>query len=176
MIDKATYPFSIPLSREHALAIATDPSIRAAVPGSFLTFVMIPVEERIGEWRFAGASRSLGQALQRVGEFVRRMGACEKESETMLSEWLQSEAMEVWTDLSQSWSYGDLPIKEIGKHRVILFLEGQAPYDDAGACVLEIESLDGSLWAERNPETERPATWAERDPEEDGTDEGGSDE
>jgi hypothetical protein len=54
-----------------------------------------------------------------------------------------------------------LPLREIGAHRVILFGEGQAPYDDLGFCVFEIDSLAGSPFAKRAPETARPDTWSE---------------
>lgn len=152
-----------PLSRSAALDLVASLDRCDDVKGAFLTFVMIPVEERIGEWRFAGASASLGQALRRIGDFAVEVGDTRKDGETTLREWLEPGALEIWTDMSKAWSYEDLPLAEIGKHRVVLFGEGQAPYDDVGFCVLKIRSLKGSPFETRAPETARPATWPARD-------------
>lgn len=163
MTPASQYPAPLPLSREHALEIVSDLDGRAAIPGAFLTFVMIPVEARIGEWRFAGASGSLAEALRRVGEFMLTMGTDEPVARSALAAWLQEDALTAWTKLRDAWSYKDLPLDEIGEHRVVLFLEGQAPYDDCGACVLELDDL--GPWAERAPQTEWPETWDEREEE-----------
>lgn len=171
MIDDALYPAPIPLRREHALELAGRLEQLDSMTGAFLTFVMIPVEERIGEWRFAGASRSLGQALRRVDEYAREIGLAMEDAESALVEWLKASAIEVWTETDAAWSYKHLPLKEIGKHRLVLFAEGQAPYDDLGLCVLEIESLERSGWAARVPETQRPETWPDTWPERDEDDE-----
>src|SRR5262249_40182179 len=128
---------------------------------ALLTFVMIAVEERIGEWRFAGAAGSLGQALSRIVDFAVEIGMTQHPPEVVLRDWLEQEALEVWTDISKAWSYESLPLGEVGDHHVVLFAEGQAPYDDFGFCVLEIATLEGSPFKDRAPDTSRPDEWSE---------------
>ena len=81
MIDESLYPAPIPFSRELAIELVAQLDKLDATQGAFLTFVMIPVKERIGEWRFAGASRSLGQAFRRIGEHARAMGTTKDEAD-----------------------------------------------------------------------------------------------
>lgn len=163
---------STPLSRAEALSLAN--ALNAGNAGlstegsgdgtgsGFLAFMMIPAEERIGEWRFAGATGSLPQALSRIVDFAVEMGMSGVPREQMLQEWLEQEALEVWTDVSKAWSYDGLPLREIGDHRVLLFAEGQAPYDDFGLAVLEIDKLAGSPFEGRAPETTPPESWSQR--------------
>lgn len=162
---------SSPLSREEAISLANAVSSAPPPPPEeagdsadrgYLTFVMIPAEERIGEWRFAGAARSLPQAFSRIADFAVEIGMTRAPRESILQEWLEQEALEVWTDVSKAWSYDDLPHEEVGDHRVLLFAEGQAPYDDFGFAVLEIEALSTSKLRDRAPDTSRPEGWAER--------------
>ncbi|VTR99935.1 unnamed protein product [Gemmata massiliana] len=72
MIDVTAYPKPVPLSRADALVFLTEPA--PDVSAMFLAFVMLPVEERIGEWRFAGAARSLNGAFVRIAEFAEVLG------------------------------------------------------------------------------------------------------
>src|SRR5690349_20021749 len=107
---------SVPLSRVEALSLAAALGVHPADPPegdpgegaarALLTFVMIPVEERIGEWRFAGAVGSLGQALFRIVDFAVEIGVTQQPRDSVLRDLLEQEALEVWTDISQAWSYG----------------------------------------------------------------------
>jgi hypothetical protein len=162
---------SAALSRVEALSLAATLGAEPAEPSqgepgeeaerALLTFVMIPVEERIGEWRFAGTAGSLGQALSGIVDFAVAMGMTQQSRDIALRDWLEQEALEVWTDVSKAWSYESLPLDEIGDHQVVLFAEGQAPYDDFGFCVLELASLEGSPFRGRTPDTSRPQEWSE---------------
>ncbi len=162
---------SAPLSRSEALSLAAALTDQAAAPQegdsqggaarALLAFVMIPAEERIGEWRFAGTATSLLPALHRIVHFAVEIGMTQRSPDGLLQDWLEQEALEVWTDLSKAWSYESLPLGEIGNHQVLLFAEGQAPYDDFGFCVLELPTLTGSPFQDRAPETARPEGWSE---------------
>ncbi len=162
---------SAPLSRSEALSLAAALTDKPAAPQegdspgggarALLAFMMIPAEERIGEWRFAGTAGSLLQALHRIVDFAVEIGMTQRSPDGLLQDWLEQEALEVWTDLSKAWSYESLPLEEIGNHQVLLFAEGQAPYDDFGFCVLELPTLTGSPFKDRAPETARPEGWSE---------------
>lgn len=156
MIEDDAYPKAIPLSREDAVELVSHPAEYPSVAGAFLSFVMVPLEERIGEWRYAGSSDSLSEALHRIGAFAVEMGLSKTSPAETLLGWLRTEALEVWDDATQAWSFEDLPLSEIGPHRVVLLGEGQPPHDDLGFCVFEIESLEDSPFKGRVPETDRP--------------------
>lgn len=167
MTDPSAYPRPIPLSREDALALLA-PGDWADVSGGFLAFMMIPVEQRVGEWRFAGAAWSLAGAFDRLAEFGAAMGF-ELDPETgrpSFAEWLGSEAIEFLPRLEDGWSA--LPhIGGLSGPRVVVFAEGQAPYDDSGLCVLEVEAHEAEPFFRRAPETQRPAEWGASEPADD---------
>ncbi|MBX7222456.1 MAG: hypothetical protein K1Y36_21080 [Blastocatellia bacterium] len=151
----------IPFSRPDALEIIAENRHMADINGVFLTFVMIPVEERLGEWRFAGVCPSLVQALHQLSLFASEVGLTTVDEEIPLQQWVRNEALEIVTNPAESWSFSGLPQHEIGPHQTILLGEGQAPYDDFAFCILEIESLDGHPFANRFPETHQPEEWSE---------------
>lgn len=160
-----------PLSRTEAISLANALRIGSPTPPpgdssgdtgrAFLTFVMIPVEERIGEWRFAGTADTLGEAFGRLVRFALKIGMSDKSADSILQEWLEQEALEVWTDISKAWSYDALPLSDIGAHDVVLFAEGQAPYDDFGLAVLAVATLQGSPFQGREPEDSPPPEWSD---------------
>ncbi|MDY3552897.1 hypothetical protein R5W24_001986 [Gemmata sp. JC717] len=151
------YPKPVPLSRADALALLADPT--PDVPGTFLAFVMIAVEPRIGEWRFAGAARSLAGAFARWVEFYESFGATPAEALDGIAGAIRQEGLEVWPRLTDGWSGGP----DIGAvvHRVVFFGEGGAPYDDFGLCIVEVGPDGGELFLTRAPETHRPTEWDE---------------
>jgi hypothetical protein len=69
-LPDTAYPAPLPLGREAALALLDRPEEFDATAGAFLTFVEVPIEERVGEWRFAGASGSLAGAVRQVEAFA----------------------------------------------------------------------------------------------------------
>lgn len=153
-----TFPSPLPLSLEAARALFTGGASFADVRGVFLCFVMIPAEERIGEWRFAGVARRAPEIVQVLDGFIRAM-ARNPELEGPALDMLGSSALVIWDGVSEAWSHGDLPLEEIGKHEVVLLGAGDAPYDDFGLCVVAIPSLEGSPFENRAPETTRPEAW-----------------
>lgn len=155
MTDPAAYPKPIPFSQADALAFVANPT--PDVPGAFLAFVMLAVEPRIGEWRFAGAARSLAAAFGCITEFYHSFVTEPGEEPVNIAEGIGAEVLEVWPQLADGWSggpdFGGLP------HRVIFFGEGGAPYDDIGFCVVELEPEDAEPFFDRAPETHRPPEW-----------------
>lgn len=158
----------LPLDRDRALALLGQ--LRAgtlpAIDGTFLCFLMIPVEERIGEWRYAGHAGALGAALARLDAFQREMhdvaweGAPEETPEPLelLAELLTAEVLEMPDPPDSGYSHAHLRPYDLGPHRVILLGEGGAPHDDIGLCVVEVPSADHHL-TRRAPENQRPETW-----------------
>ena len=119
---------------------------------------MIPVEPRIGEWRFAGVADSAAKIYEVLMAFQHALAADEDKDAASGPDWLEAVG-EMDMDLEGAWSFDDLPLEEVGAHRVLLFAEGGAPYDDCGLAILEVPSLDGSPFATRAPESQRPAEW-----------------
>ncbi|MDC3955070.1 hypothetical protein [Polyangium jinanense] len=154
----STIPHPLPLSLEAAQALFTGDASFADVRGVLLCFVMIPVEERIGEWRFAGVASRAVEIVQVLDHFIHAMSMSPGIKDPAL-DMLSSSAMMIWDGVVDTWSYGHLPLEEIGKHEVVLLAEGGAPYDDFGLCIVEIPSLEGSPFENRAPETTRPEAW-----------------
>lgn len=163
MIELAAYPKPVPFSRADALAFIADPT--PDVAGTFLAFVMIPAEPRIGEWRFAGAVRSLAAAFSRFAEFHQAFGGPAAVAREGVAETVRQDALVIWPQLEDGWSRGP----EFGglTHRVVFFGEGAAPHDDFGLCIVEVEPGDGESFLGREPETQRPAEWDEQPDAED---------
>lgn len=146
------------LTREQALEVLKAPR-SADEPGDFLCFAMIPIEERIGEWRFAGVAHSVGQALIVLEDFHRALGwAPRTKGGSTVAELLSEEALAVLPDARKAWSTAELPLTG---NRLVLLGEGQAPYDDVGLCIIELASLATSEWAGRAPDTRVPESWRE---------------
>ncbi|MFZ5786681.1 MAG: hypothetical protein ACOY3Y_09595 [Acidobacteriota bacterium] len=149
------------LTREQALSLAKDPS-SGAERGAFVCFAMIPVEERIGEWRFAGAAASVGEAFAVLAQFHQALGWKPRRAKSVAEELLAEPALEVWLDAQRAWSAAELPLEG---NELVLLAEGQAPFDDVGLCIVKVSSLEASGFAGRAPETELPETWMRLDEE-----------
>jgi hypothetical protein len=121
---------------------------------------MIPVEERLGEYRFAGASRSLAEAIRRVAEFADAVGLRDpRRPEGLLRVLLEDNPGEGYDG---EYEYPkEAPIDLAEPHRLVLCVQYGAPYDDLGVCIVEIESLAGSAYEGRAPETQPPEGWGE---------------
>jgi hypothetical protein len=160
MRDELLYPCPLPLSRAHAIELVARADELHTLRATFLTFVMIPIEERIGEWRFAGAAASLAGAFERLGTFGvdLRWTSEEDDWQKLLMSWLEVGALDIEQPLEEAWSYRNLPLRDLA-HRVVLFAEGGAPYDDFGLCIVEVATLAGTPFENKAPETERPSSW-----------------
>lgn len=157
MLLDAAFPGPLPLGREAALDVLARLDDFADTGGTFLSFVMIPVEERIGEWRFAGSSASLAEAFRRLDEFADAMLLTRPGATGYVRGVLEMPNIyDVWT------SPGEAPIDGLGRHRVVLCAEGGAPYDDTGLCLVEVPSLAESGFEDRPPETVFPQEWGEQ--------------
>jgi hypothetical protein len=153
MLPESAFPGPLPMQREAALKVLDRLDDFDSLRGTFLCFVMIRLEERFGEWRYAGVSESLADAVRRVEEFARTMlGSPE-------SGFLRSLFGMTWVN---EWNYPQqTPIDGVGPHRLVLCVRSDAPYDDVGACIVEIPSLVGSPFEGRLPETTFPEEWRE---------------
>lgn len=140
----------------------------AGMRGAYLCFVMIPVEERIGEWRYAGAAESQAGVLAALQSFQQALFGDWLPAGFSFADWVENMDM----DLAGAWSYRYLPLEDPDQreHQVILFAEGGAPYDDAGLAILEIPSMAASPFAGRSPEIKRPGAWDGPDGDEDDED------
>jgi len=88
--------------------------------GVFLTFVMVPTASRFGDWLFAGVSRSLADAADRVEEFIAPQGAAAGRT-PLLRYLLEPEEYE------EGWHFsGTAPIDGLGTHRVVLCVQADA--------------------------------------------------
>ncbi len=154
MVPDSALPGPLPLEREGGLRLVNHLDQSEAPPGTFLTFVMIPIEDRIGEWRFAGATTSLAESVRQVGRFWAALGVSYDEGMAMLHRLLEPEEWE------EGWHFPpDPPVEVSGPHRLILCVQGEAPYDDVGVSIVEVASLAGSGYEGRAPSTERPEEW-----------------
>lgn len=156
MLQDIDYPGPLPLSRGAALEmLARLDDFNAK--GDFLSFVMIPFEERIGTWRFAGATRSLAEAVNQLEDLYFAFGGRD------LMQGLLGDQ-----PINPSSDYLNLPhsnppelhLKE--PYRLIFCQEFGAPYEGIGACIVEISTLSGTIYENRLPETD----WPEEDLEE----------
>ncbi len=167
MLPEAAYPHPLPLSRAHALDLVA----RAAeleLRSTFACFVMIAIEERIGEWRYAGHADSFAGVVACIDAFADALGfPASEQSGPRLAEWLEIDALQIGDETTEWWSLDDLELEELGEHRLVLFGEGGAPYDDFGVCVIELGSVEGTRLAGLAPQTERPDTWPDPNDDED---------
>lgn len=162
MTDPSAYPRPAPLSAADASALLTNPGQWADVRGAFLAYDMIPVGERDGEWRFAGAAKSLGGAFACLVRFEETMwGVDAAAARAGLAETLGVPVLDVHPRLEDGWS-GDLPyLDELRSYRVVFFGEGGAPHDYFALCILEVEPADAEPFFARKPETHPLPTWEE---------------
>jgi len=160
-LPDTAYPASLPLNREAALELLDRLEEFEATAGAFLTFVQVPLEERCGEWRFAGASGSLADAIRKVEAFADAMQFAtimfqDREYNGLLWHLLE----EMGSDDEYSYPR-KAPVRVAGPHRLVLCVQSGAPYEGIGACVVEIPSLAGSLYNRHRPETHFPEKWRE---------------
>lgn len=162
MFSDSAFPGALPLKREVALELLDRPDRCEAVVGTFLTFVMIPVEERFGEYRFAGASHSLAGAFHRAEEFAAAMFLVrDPQSSRGLVRGLLLDNAGKGRD--GEYEYPQAAPLDVGtEHRLVLCVQYGAPYDDTGVCIVETPALAGTPYDSRPPETDFPPEWGER--------------
>lgn len=160
MLQDIDYPGPLPLSRAATIKLL-DRLDDFNAKGDFLSFVMIPFEERIGSWCFAGASRSLAEAVRHVDDFAR---ASRSETDVSIMRiLLGDEPIDPATDyvyIPNTYP-PKLNLKE--PYRLVFLTEYGAPYDGFGACIVEITTLSGTPYENRLPENELPTGYSEHD-------------
>jgi uncharacterized protein (TIGR02996 family) len=153
MLPESAYPGPLPLKGDPGLYLLDRLAEFDATQSVFLTFAMIPVVLRIGEWRYAGATTTLAEAVRQVERFTVAMGG---EQEGVIP-WLRQE---LETEGEEGWHFpSEPPVDVSGPHRLVLCVQGDAPYDDVGACIVEVVALASSGYEGRAPETDRPKEW-----------------
>jgi len=153
MLPASAYSSALPLSRKAAQELFARPEDLTALVAPFLTFVQIPLEERIGEWRFAGAAKTLAEAVRRIERFAVAFQISDTARAKFIAGLLRScsEGKEMYPKTS--------PREVSGPHRVVLCVQYGAPYEGLGAAIVEVESLDGSGFDKQKPESELPKQW-----------------
>jgi hypothetical protein len=143
-------------SRSEVLTLVDDRLAARAIEGSFLCFLMIPVIERFGQWRFAGAARNLDEAFARL-EALMTAFTTTGEWNTMRS-LAECEVLE-WPGPDAAWSTGDLEERGLGPFTFDMLGEGGAPHDDFGFAILSLPTLQGHPYATRGIESRPPEAW-----------------
>lgn len=165
------------LSRDRVLHFIDHPDEARAIAGSYVCFLMIPITERIGQWRFAGTATDFGGALSRLGELSLRLGQKADDPLAALRPLCEDGPVAFGGDkYRERWSLSMLETAELGAHEIVVFGEGQAPYDDVGVCIFEVPDLSGHPFAARPIEDHIPKAWSGGDPDEDLDDEDLDDE
>ena len=145
-------------SRSEVLALLDDLDAARAVKGQFLCFHMIPVAERFGQWRFAGAATDMAEAFERLDSFLTRMND-DPETRISFRELAELEVLDYPDSLDTCWSAPFWAKRDIGPVSVEILAEGGAPHDEVGFAVLAVPSLEGHPYATRSVESRHPATW-----------------
>jgi hypothetical protein len=153
-------------SAAEVLALMDDPDAARRLEGCFLCFLMIPVIERFGQWRFAGAARSLAEAFERLEALLGKL-AGEVDGPPSLRALAESSVLDWPASREESWSACDIEARGLGAVTFEVLAEGGAPYDDGGFAILAVETLDGHPYASRGVESRPPEAWSEGDYEED---------
>ena len=151
------------LDRETTLQLMEDPARAAEVTGALLCFVMIGVEQRFGQWRYAGAARTLADAFERMQELLDRLS--QGEWEYSLQEMAEADVLDYRTDLDGSMLQPELAARGLAIEGAVVLAEGGAPYDDHGFAILRVEQ--GHPYTERGVESGRPGAWDGGDLDED---------
>src|SRR5262245_33158041 len=130
MTDLSLYPRPVPLSQTDALELFNTIGQWPDVPGTFIVYEMIGLAEREGEWRYAGAARSLVGAFEQLIEFGVAFGAPfgsdrDKARENVASV-LRSWMVAALPRLEDGWSTRyEILAKVPAAHRVIICYEAQ---------------------------------------------------
>jgi hypothetical protein len=161
LLPDATYPAPLPLSRQAALDLLDRLGEFDATVGAFLTFVQIPVEDRDGVWRFAGASASLAGAVRQVEAFADALHFATLVFPGREYNGLLRFLLEENGEADEYCYPREAPVRLAGPHRLVLCVQYGAPYEGLGACVVEIAALAGSPYEQRPSETDFPHEWCE---------------
>ena len=155
-LRKSAYPAPLPLSHKAAVDLLDRLDEFASLQSGFLTFVQIPVEERVGEWRFAGASPSLAGAVGRIDEFAVAM----RLNDPRRSDGFLRGLLEETGACDDEYMYPRrAPVRVGVPNTLVLAVRYGAPYEGLGACVVEVESIAGTPFEGLAPQTERPKEW-----------------
>lgn len=156
---------TIEFDRDRIVACLDAPELARQRSGAFLAFAMIPVVQRIGQWRFAGAATDLDAALRRCEALINHWHLDPRERANWpqypagLRRMIDGNYLEYPRDLSASWSdpAAGRPLESV---RYVILTEGGAPMDYIGFAVLELATLDGHPYADRPPESKPPLSWS----------------
>jgi|GEM_PF-5499198 len=144
MLPESAFPRPLPLGREGGLELLARPDDYRRPDGAFLTFVMVPTDAREGDWHFAGVSRSLADAADRVEQFIAPLRGTAEDNTTLLQYLLEPKSYGTYPDVN-NWEFPKRsPIDGLGPHRLVLCVRAPAPHDSTGVCIVEIPAPDES--------------------------------
>lgn len=125
------------MTKDEFAALLNDPTAAAARKGRFACFQMIPVEERIGAWRFAGTAETLADAFERCGGLFNRVWPRE---DPMSGREILLDQLEVLEVSARPWSSDGTPaeFKLPSDAKLVVLAEGGAPHDDVATAIFEV--------------------------------------
>lgn len=155
------------------------------ISGNFLSFFEIAIIERFGQWRFAGSSHNLDEAINKIEKlyeiFIKQYNKYSANKITLEKDWFMKYAnneiltyhpkkfivQNKWPSnnrntkemIDNGWNPFDLSNRNIGPANGIILAKGTAPYDDTGFAILEVDSLIGHPYQNRSPESIAPKSW-----------------
>lgn len=149
------------MNRDDLLAALAHPQ-SAETPGqAYLGFVMIPVAERFGQWRFTGAGRTVGEVLSRLDAAMKALGDDAVGPLASVRRLAEDDVL-VWED---PWSSPRGDREALADVEEVVVAVGGAPHDHIGLAVLRVDAAHP--YVARRPETRPPTSWSDGDLDDD---------
>jgi hypothetical protein len=155
MLSSSGFPHPLPLTQPAALAMLSRLDDFHSARGHFVAYVMVPLEERYGEYRFAGGGETLTDVLLAVESFAQVMRLVQPDDPGLVKRLLEFNG----TGPDDYCYPRKAPIADLGEHELILCVQSGAPYDDHGVCIVELPALAGTRFEGRAPDTIFPREW-----------------
>lgn len=150
------------------------------ISGNFLSFFMIQIVERFGQWRFAGTATNLNDAIDKLEDlflnldgqyayYAKSKGVVlDPLGKNWFLDFAQNSVLKYSKDGKvKDWSEEWNERRKLGRVRALVLAEGEAPYDDRGFAILYVDSLKNHPYAGRSTESVAPEAWFEGDWEKD---------
>ena len=155
---------AVQIGREQLVSWLACPETIPAGEGGYLPFLMIPLAARFGQWRFAGAARTLPEALVRLGDLIKALYSPVPPDPPLhqLLDFLEQVEHELdWAaTVREAWS-DPISERQIPATAYVFLAVGGAPMDDVGIALARAGDLRGHPYEARRPESRRPLSWEE---------------
>lgn len=165
MSDKPQTPPLRDISRQELLHLIDHVDDAKRIDGNYLCFLYVLIIERFGQWRYAGAATNLGDALLNLRNLTNKLI---DEPDVLSFEFLRSlveDESVTFNDNEDDYREGSTleelqqKYKKLGPYEIVIFGEGQAPYDDQGFCIVEVADLENHPYAASPIEDHVPKVW-----------------